>query len=270
MIIDSPLNLLNRSVFKIHGEDCFDFLQSVLTADLSPLLKGKCISSCLLSPQGRILFDFILYPEKNMNKKFSVLVDCDKIEKESLIKKLTMYKMRSNSQILDMPDKAVLICMSNNDSFKDPRHSQLPCRMIKDKDTFKKNDFLLNEFNKYRLKLCIAEGPSEMPRGEALPLDYWMDKTDQVSFEKGCFIGQEVIARIFHRNKIRRRLISVNIQGKSHYEENLPSTGFKFVFKTKEIAGLLAPLNFIENLDTQSENLLLWGNEEFNFHVYSD
>ena len=85
------MNILSdRSVFKIRGEESFNFLQSVVTADISPLKKGKAVASCLLSPQGRILYDFLLYPELNQTD-FSCLVDCHHSEKFELMKKLTMY-----------------------------------------------------------------------------------------------------------------------------------------------------------------------------------
>ena len=85
--------------------------------------------------------------------------------------------------------------------FSDPRHSKLPFRVVREKETIDFDFLVDSDFYKKRLDLCVAEGPSEITRGEALPLDYWMDKTSHVSFNKGCFIGQEVTARVYHRKK---------------------------------------------------------------------
>ena len=88
MNIQSLTNLNNRSVIEISGEETFDFLQSIVTGDLSLLLEGKSVASCLLTPQGRILFDFILHKNFNNKKKgLSVFVECEKLETEDLIKK---------------------------------------------------------------------------------------------------------------------------------------------------------------------------------------
>ena len=132
--------------------------------------------------------------------------------------------------------------------------------LLKDKDS---------EYLKSRLKLCISEGPKEIPRGEALPLDFWMDKTNQVSFNKGCFIGQEVTARVFHRNKIRRRLIVVEFNEIDFDNQNLPKN-FKFINKIGAYLLLLAPIDFIKefeeiNIKSQIE---LYG-KKYNFYYYN-
>ena len=189
------MNILpERSVFKISGDDGFDFLQSLVTADVSPLKEGRVVATCLLSAQGRVLYDFLLYPDFN-NIEFSCLVDCHNSEKTELMKRLNMYKLRSKVVLSDSENLTVFIVMKKKVFFQTPRHSELPFRAVK-KEAID-FDFLVDrEFYKKRLDLCVVEGPSEITRGEALPLDYWMDKTSHVSFNKGCFIGQEVIKSI--------------------------------------------------------------------------
>ena len=82
--------LSNRFIFNINGEDGFEFLQSLVTAEIKPLYEKKAVASCLLTPQGRILFDFIIYPSENISNNFSVFVDCDEIEKDELIKRMSL------------------------------------------------------------------------------------------------------------------------------------------------------------------------------------
>ena len=104
------MNILSdRSVFKISGEDSFDFLQSVVTADISPLKEERAVATCLLSAQGRVLYDFLLYPDF-YNLEFSCLVDCHNSEKTELMKRLNMYKLRSKVVLSDSENSSVFIC----------------------------------------------------------------------------------------------------------------------------------------------------------------
>jgi len=268
MKITKTLLLNDRSLFQIHGPDSFNFLQSVITTDISPLKEGKAVASCLLSAQGRILFDFLIYPG-GYEKTFSCIFDCHKIEKDELIKKLTLYKMRDNVEIKDVTDQLIAINIDNEEkAFRDPRHKKLPFRAIVTKGKMGKSSSYDEIYKQNRLKLCVAEGPEEIPRGEALPLDFWMDKTTQVSFNKGCFIGQEVTARVYHRNKIRRRLIVVDSRTTITSEAELPGKGFKYICQNKDMVLLLAPLEFIETSELNNNMQLEWLGKKYNFYLY--
>ena len=132
------------------------------------------------------------------------------------------------------------------------------------------SDFLVDsEFNKKRLDLCVAEGPREITRGEALPLDYWMDKTSHVSFNKGCFIGQEVTARVYHRNKIRRRLITINKQKIKLEPSKITDKSLRFINQIGEIVLLLAPVDLINKFeDSNNEPVIIWFNNYVKFNYY--
>ena len=126
-----------------------------------------------------------------------------------------------------------------------------------------------SDFYKKRLDLCVAEGPSEITRGEALPLDYWMDKTSHVSFNKGCFIGQEVTARVYHRNKIRRRLISINNQKIKLEPSKITDKSLRFINQIGEIVLLLAPVDLINKFEANNnEPEILWFNNYVKFNYY--
>ena len=265
----SNMYLLNdRSTFRIYGNETFEFLQSLITADITPLKENKAVGSCLLSAQGRVICDFLLYPE--CNDEFSCVVDCHYLEKEDLIKKISMYILRSDVKIEDNINLNVAASTSKDTHFIiDPRHKDMPYRYLihkNNKNLLKDKD---SEYLKTRLNLCISEGPEEILRGEALPLDFWMDKTKQVSFIKGCFIGQEVTARVFHRNKIRRRLIIVEFKETDFDNQNLPKN-FKFINKICGYLLLLAPVDFIkefEEINIKSQIELY--DKKYNFHYYN-
>ena len=268
MKITKPYLLNDRSLFQIHGLDSFDFLQSVITADILPLKEGKAVASCLLSAQGRILFDFLIYPDGH-GKSFSFIFDCHKTEKDELKKKLTMYKMRNSVEIIDIDDQSIAIsCVDKEKAFRDPRHKKLPFRRVVTKDKMGKSSSYDEIYKQNRLKLCVAEGPEEIPRGEALPLDFWMDKTTQVSFNKGCFIGQEVTARVYHRNKIRRRLIVIESRKIIASEVELPGKGFKYICQNKDMVLMLAPKEFIEISEVDKKMKLEWLGKKNNFYLY--
>ena len=267
MKISNMYLLNNRSTFRIHGNETFEFLQSVITADITPLNHNKAVASCLLTPQGRVIYDFLLLPE--VNDEFSCIVDCNYLEKEDLIKKLSIYKLRSKVKIEDNINLNVAASASKATNFiLDPRHKDMPYRYL----IHNNNKNLLkdeaSEYLKHRLNLCIAEGPEEILRGEALPLDFWMDKTKQVCFNKGCFIGQEVTARVFHRNKIRRRLIVIEFNEIDFDNQNLPKN-FKYINKIGDYLLLLAPINFInEFVRISIKPQIMLNDKNYNFHYY--
>ena len=264
------MNILSdRSVFKISGEDSFDFLQSVVTADISLLKEERAVATCLLSAQGRILYDFLLYPDFN-NSHFSCLVDCHNSEKTELMKRLNMYKLRSKVVLSARENfSGVFYDVKKPRFFSDPRHSKLPFRVVREKETIDFDFLVDSDFYKKRLDLCVAEGPSEITRGEALPLDYWMDKTSHVSFNKGCFIGQEVTARVYHRNKIRRRLISINNQKIKLEPNKITDKSFRFINQIGEIVLLLAPVDLINKFKTSNnEPEIMWFNNNVKFNYY--
>lgn len=264
------MNILSdRSVFKISGDDSFNFLQSVVTADVSPLKEGKAVATCLLSAQGRVLYDFLLYPELQKTN-FSCLVDCHYLEKFELMKKLNMYKLRSKVIISDNDKLCILANLEKYDGFfSDPRHPQLPFRTVIEKDVPDSHYSEDKNFYAKRLDLCVAEGPNEIIRGEALPLDYWMDKTSHVSFNKGCFIGQEVTARVYHRNKIRRRLITIKSQEIKLDPKSLPDKNFRFINHIGKIVLLLAPVDLIDEFESsKNQQELKWYNKNIKFNYY--
>ena len=95
-----------------------------------------------------------------------------------------------------------------------------------------------------------------------------MDKTTHVSFNKGCFIGQEVTARVYHRNKIRRRLIVVHTREVKARVGELPGKGFKYIGQNKGMVLMLAPKEFIENSKVDNNTQLEWLGKKNNFYLY--
>ena len=266
MDIQSETILNNRSVIEVYGQETFDFLQSIVTGDLSSLLKGASVAACLLSPQGRVLFDFILHKNFKKQNDFSVFIDCEKDETEEIIRKLNLYRLRSKVDIKKLIDFKVCLCPSETiNSTPDPRHLKLPSRIILDGGPYNINQEIELEYNRFRHQLCIPEGSKEIPRGEALPLDYWMDKIGHISFNKGCFVGQEVTARIFYRKKIRRRLMIVDSDFHDFSKDDALKKEFKLITKTIGRTFYLVSVQYLESLKS---NFIIYKGKNIEFYLF--
>lgn len=277
-------SLLNsRSVIRFRGPDTLKFLQGLLTNDVRRLgepigdkSENLCtpnvlatsvppIYAALLTPQGRFLYDLVLYkpptcdtkldhtgsgPHSHTDQPFHLFADVDASILDELLQTFNKYRLRSKVEIDDvssdfscwqrygagLPEKSLQVeepeaaavgwgvgldrtAMSSSHGsdhgwqwFKDPRLVSLGFRGIfpsnitpplieVDKEIDEQN-FLL-----WRIDKGVAEGSTEIPKGEAVPLEYNLAGLIAISFDKGCYVGQELIARTHHRGVIRKRII---------------------------------------------------------------
>ena len=192
--------LFDRSVIRLspseEGEDVRGFLQGLVTQDTAaemPLWTG------LLSPQGKALFDFFLWADGD-----DVLVDCEASQAEALVRRLSMYRLRRKIAI--SVDPALGVFWSKEGS-SDPRHAQLGHRSL---TVISPDDEDVSDaFRKHRLLLGITEGIAELGSDQTLWLETNAAELNGVSFNKGCYIGQENTARMNWRQKVNRRLVLV-------------------------------------------------------------
>ena len=168
MNIQSFTNLNNRSVIGVSGEETFDFLQSIVTGDISLLLEEI---SCILSfkSSGRVL-SILFYIKILMIKGLSVFVDCEKLETEDLIKKLKIYRLRSKIDIINLTDWNVCLCPNETVNSTVIKTYEIAKRVMAKVGLGKNDQGLELEYNRLRHELCLPEGSKEIPRGEALPL----------------------------------------------------------------------------------------------------
>ena len=192
--------LFDRAVIRLSpteaGEDVRGFLQGLVTQDTAaefPVWAG------LLSPQGKALFDFILWAAAD-----NVLIDCEAAQADALVRRLSMYRLRRKISII--VDGALGVFWSGEGS-ADPRHAGLGSRSLSanapdDKD-------VSDAFRAHRLALGIAEGVAELGSDQTLWLEANAAELNGVSFSKGCYVGQENTARMNWRQKVNRRLVVV-------------------------------------------------------------
>jgi len=218
---NKKLYLKNRRILRISGPASIDFLNNILTSDMLKLKSNEIMPSALLTPQGRILFDLLLSIEQiNKTNDFkSIFIECDVSQVDDLFSRINMYNLRKEVNIEKTKHKVFVIDNIKNSiaRLEDKRFVNLSLGRIYD-DNILEEDLSnydchenLNWYELYRYKNCIPEGPKEIISGVSLPLETNLDLLEGISFEKGCFIGQEVNARIKWKGLVKKKYVPIEL-----------------------------------------------------------
>jgi len=201
----------DRAVFAVSGPEAQAFLQGLITNDIASVGPHRAIYSALLTPQGKVLFDFLIAAG---DEGEGYLVDCRAPDRDALMRRLTMYRLRSKVQITARDDLTVVAAWGEGlevDSllefgFPDPRHAGLGARAmtLRDRIAPRHDDYLAHRF-----ALGVPEG-SDLGSDTTFALDGDLDELHAISFDKGCYVGQELTARMKHRGTARKRLLPVS------------------------------------------------------------
>jgi tRNA-modifying protein YgfZ len=211
--------LADRGVVSVSGGDSEKLLQGLVTNDIEGLAEGEARHAGLLSPQGKILFDFFVVRHRD-----GYLLDVARAKAQDLVKRLTMYKLRADVAIADASpsyevyaawgDGAAQIAGDRALHFSDPRHPSLGLRLLADAAA---NQFgqegleaLHGDYEALRVELGIPEGGKDYDFGDAYPHEADFDLLDGVSFTKGCYVGQEVVARMQNKTVVRKRAVKIS------------------------------------------------------------
>lgn len=211
--------LANRGVVAVSGPDAAAFLDNLFTTDASAAGDGKAVFGALLTPQGKILFDFIVFRD---GERF--LLDVSRPLVPDLVKRLGLYKLRAKVEIADLGDDHVVVAAWGGDAAPildgpvapDPRLPALGWRGIVPARADMAPDHLdatEADYEAHRIALAVPAGGADFAYGDAFPHDVAMDHLNGVDFKKGCFIGQEVVSRMEHRGTARRRPVVVRGTG---------------------------------------------------------
>jgi folate-binding protein YgfZ len=217
--------LQRRGVIHVAGVDARKYLQGLITNDIGKAHDGRAIHAGLLSPQGKILFDFFV-----VAAKYGYLLDVAKDKAGELAKRLSFYRLRAVVEIAEEPSLAVWAAWGGEPRphqstvvYPDPRLPELGFRIILPADTSATELGCASaseaDYDTHRIKLGVPEGGLDYGFGEAFPHEALFDQLNGVDFAKGCYVGQEVISRMEHRGITRRRIVP--IEG----EAPLPSPG---------------------------------------------
>lgn len=228
----SAVRLPNRALLHVAGSDAETFLQGLITFDMDRLKDHASGFGALLTPQGKLLFDFFVVPMDG-----GYLLDTLADAGADLMKRLSMYKLRADVTVSDISaDASVLALLPNPDDdslpaltgtmVADPRHVGLGFRAYVPNAAIgaalADRSLVIDESDSYlakRIELGIPEAPLDYAYGEVFPHDINIDQINAVGFEKGCFVGQEVVSRMKHRGTARRRIVLVSST------EELPGQG---------------------------------------------
>ncbi|MXQ07915.1 folate-binding protein [Alphaproteobacteria bacterium GH1-50] len=196
--------MTDRTVFRITGEDARDFLRGLVTNDVGRLDKGA-VWAAILSPQGKYLADFFLVPEGD-----AILLDVATPLAAGLLQRLTMYKLRSKVSIEPSGiDVSRGLGPVPDGAFADPRHEALGWRAYDGRAGEPLDDTSI------RVAHCIPESGIELIPNDTYPLEAGFERLHGVDFRKGCYVGQEVTARMKHKTELRKGLATVEIEGEA-------------------------------------------------------
>ena len=228
----------DRAVIALKGLGARDFLQGLITNDIAGCDKGGAIYAALLTPQGKILFDFFVVASGDD----TWLLDCAAVRAGNLIKRLTLYRLRAKVEIAERRDLAVAaawndkaMLASNADviAFGDPRLAALGVRAIGPREALINAIATLprGNYQDHRLALGVPDS-ADLPPDEVFALDAGMEELHGVNFRKGCYVGQEVTARMKHRATARRRFVMVEVAGE------MPAPGTAIQSEGRELGTL--------------------------------
>lgn len=184
--------LIDRTLIRLSGAGVRDFLQGLVTNDVNSALP---VWAGLLTPQGKALFDFIVWSDGD-----DLLIDCEALAADELAKKLTMYRLRLPVTIAREGELCVHWSAQGEMGMADPRSPALGQRWIAPQSE------TATGYHAQRLSLGIVEGRAELGSDKSLWLECNAVAQNGVSFTKGCYIGQENTARMNYRGKVNRRL----------------------------------------------------------------
>jgi len=200
--------LPDRAVLAVSGAEARDFLQGLVTNEMEGLEPGTARYAALLTPQGKILLEFLVYADGDEN----FLLDCASSRAGDLAKRLTLYRLRAKVVITARPDLAVAAIWGGAPPqaecivFRDPRLPELGWRAIGAPASLGFAQDGAEAYRAHRIALGVPDS-GDLPPDHIFALDAGFEELSGVSFKKGCYVGQEVTARMKHRSSARRRFV---------------------------------------------------------------
>jgi tRNA-modifying protein YgfZ len=216
----------DRGVVRIAGEDVAKFLNGLLTADIGKVTAARASYAALLTPQGKIIVDFLIAQAPDG----AFLLDCPRAEAQTLVQRLSFYKLRAKVTIEDLSERLQVFAVWGRGSetppvggqaapsYPDPRTPDLGYRLIAERGT---NAAVLvgaeaadaEAYAAHRIALGVPDGGIDFAYNDAFPHEADMDQLGGIDFQKGCYIGQEVVSRMEHRGTARTRVVPLAFVG---------------------------------------------------------
>lgn len=203
----TDVTLENRAVLAVAGADALAFLQGLITHDAALVAPGRALFAGLLSPQGKALFDFHLHAGEG-----ELFIDVAAERADALLRRLSMYKLRKAVSISRRDDLAVLAGWPGGEPAPGPADARTPALGARWIGPVGSAPAGAAAYDAHRHAVGVPDSV-DIGQDELLWLETGADLLNGVSFTKGCYVGQENTARMHHRDKVRRRLVPVTIDG---------------------------------------------------------
>lgn len=222
------VTLSGRAFLRLSGKDAETFLQALITTDLPSLPEGELRPGALLTPQGKILFDFLV----RRNGPEAFLIETAQDQRDALAKRLAMYKLRAAVEIapLDETEATVAWDGAEPDGARDARFGGAGLAVFRRPGGGGPDDPAL--YDTLRISAGLPEAGRDYALSDAFPHDVLLDLSAGLSFRKGCYVGQEVVSRMQHRGTARRRPVIVKGDGP------LPASGTELLADGRPIGAL--------------------------------
>ena len=225
--------LNDRACLGISGPDAEHFLQNLITTDLDALAPDEWRASALLSPQGKILFDFLVTREGAEGFRLDARADV----LDDLTRRLALYRLRAKATIDRLPEQLVEISWnigSPETSDGARRDTRFPAAWGVTRRFLAGPNPPADPASWHELRIAggVAESGHDYALGDAFPHDVLLDQNGGVGFRKGCYVGQEVVSRMHHRGTARRRVMIASAQ------QALPSGGAEITASGRAMGAL--------------------------------
>ncbi|MGA1829888.1 YgfZ/GcvT domain-containing protein [Rhizobium wenxiniae] len=220
--------LPTRSLIRISGKDAQDFLHSLITTDVEGLPENEARPGALLTPQGKILFDFLIWRDGE-----GFVIETDAGQRDTLMKRLMMYKLRAAVDLAALPDNGVTVFWgdeADQGAVVDSAFAKAGISLSRTQGQHA--DDTTEAYQALRIKAGLVVSGEDYALQDAFPHDILLDKNGGLSFRKGCYVGQEVVSRMQHRGTARRRVAHITA------EAALPAAGTEITASGKPVGTL--------------------------------
>ncbi|UHS56123.1 YgfZ/GcvT domain-containing protein [Agrobacterium vaccinii] len=220
--------LPDRALIRVSGTGATDFLQNLITPDLDSLPEGEARAGALLTPQGKIMFEFLIWRDSE-----GYVLETGADQQDALLRRLTLYKLRAPVELKADTAPGISVYWDETapeGAIKDSLFAAAGVDLVRAPGASASGDAAI--YDALRVENGIVIAGSDYALQDAFPHDVLMDVNGGVSFKKGCFVGQEVVSRMKHRGTARRRVVIVSAQ------TALPAVGTELMAGGKPIGTL--------------------------------
>lgn len=197
------VKLPGRGLIHMEGEDRISFLQNLISNDMGLLQKQKSLYACLLTAQGKFLHDFFIQQGDGF-----LLIDCEGgARAQDLYQRLNLYRLRAKVKISVEEHNDVYAVFGQQTGVPDPRHGAMGWRTFEKSQEIEEKPFA--EWDRHRIRLCVPDGSRDMAVEKSTLLECNIDRLNGICFKKGCYVGQELTARMHHRGLAKKHLYAI-------------------------------------------------------------